>query len=58
MPNPYQNILDSCGRLQHDVRCAVNIHAGNAVHLDNQHTQVMQFLEMLNMVRSMDYVRF
>jgi hypothetical protein len=51
MPDSYRNLLDAYGRLQHDVRCAVNIHAGNAVHLDTEHTAVMQFLEMLNLVR-------
>jgi hypothetical protein len=50
MPDPCRNLLDAYGRLQYDVRCAVNIHAGNIVHLDAQHNEVTRFLETLNHV--------
>jgi hypothetical protein len=51
MPDARRNLLHAYSRLVHDIWCAVNIHAGNAVHLDNQNDQVMAFLEMLNQVR-------
>jgi hypothetical protein len=50
MPDARNNLLHAFARLQHDVRCSVNIHAGNAAHLDDQSDAVMRLLGMLNNV--------
>jgi hypothetical protein len=50
MPNPRYNLVHAYGRLQYDVRCAVNIFVNNVGLLDTQHNAVMGFLEMLNQV--------
>jgi hypothetical protein len=56
MPDARENLVHAHGRLQHNVRCAVNIHAGNIVHLDSQYDTVSRHLEMVNEVSVLDLI--
>jgi hypothetical protein len=58
MPDARSNLTHGYGRLQRDVRCAINIHAGNTVRLEAQHGEVMRFLEMLNLVCTLSFFDF
>jgi hypothetical protein len=48
-----ENLLAAFADLQRSVRTSVRIHAGNAVKLDVECTNVLRYLTVLNQVRSL-----